>query len=129
MMERVGSTYHSLQGLQANRSFQQAEPKTGSVFRQALAQELQALPQKPQPNVQPPPPMPDPLAYEELPPAPPPRQRSQPVQRPAALETSLQSMVQDVRQIAEASGFIGVSDQDVLRAYRTGQSFLADYTV
>lgn len=37
--------------------------------------------------------------------------------------------VQEIQTIAEKSGFIGVSEQDIRRAYSQGSSLLADYRV
>ena len=37
--------------------------------------------------------------------------------------------VQDIQNIAEKSGFTGISEQDIRRAYVQGNSLLADYHV
>ncbi len=37
--------------------------------------------------------------------------------------------VREVQQIAQRAGFIGVSEQDIQRAYARGESLLADYRV
>ncbi len=36
--------------------------------------------------------------------------------------------VQDIQHTAANVGFAGVSEQDILRAYQTGESLLADYS-
>lgn len=41
----------------------------------------------------------------------------------------VQPMIREVSRIAASAGFVGVTSQDILRAYHSGQSFLADYTV
>ena len=124
MIHRIDSTFQSLQGVQAARSFQAAQK--ASVFRQALEQELEDV----QPQSMPP--EPQPRLRDALPPAQPQAvsQRQPLPQRPVVSpQLQLEPMIQEVRQIAEASGFIGVSNQDIMRAYKTGQSFLADYRV
>ena len=80
----------------------------GSVFQRALAQEMaptqnQAPTSTPEPVVQ------------------------RPINYTIGLEQQLQPMIHEVSQIAESSGFVGVTSQDIVRAYQTGQSFLADY--
>ena len=46
-----------------------------------------------------------------------------------AQNDALNPMVKEVANIAEKSGFVGLSTQDVLRAYAYGTSLLADYSV
>lgn len=126
MIGRVGSTFQSLQELQAARSFQAAD-KSASVFRQALMQELQEA--EPQVSSS----LSEesgqfslastPVDYTSVP------TRREPPRPQAPSPAPLDALVHEVRQIAEASGYIGVTQQDVLRAYHSGQSFLADYKV
>jgi hypothetical protein len=80
----------------------------GSVFQQALAQEM-APSQNEVPVARPEPPAHSPINYN------------------INLEQQLQPMIHEVSQIAESSGYVGVTSQDIVRAYQTGQSFLADY--
>ena len=42
---------------------------------------------------------------------------------------AMNPMVNEVADIAQKSGFVGLSTQDVLRAYAYGTSLLADYSV
>ena len=37
--------------------------------------------------------------------------------------------VQDIQQMAQKTGFMGVSEQDIRRAYTQGESLFADYRV
>ena len=37
--------------------------------------------------------------------------------------------VQEIQQVAEKAGFVGVSEQDIRRAYVHGESLFADYRV
>lgn len=38
-----------------------------------------------------------------------------------------QQLYEDVRQVAEKAGYVGLTQSDVARAYATGSSLLADY--
>ena len=65
-----------------------------------------------------------------------PTPQSQPVNQarasvlsPDRLVQNADRVVRDVMTIAQQNGFVGVSPEDVRRAYQTGQSFLADYKV
>lgn len=42
---------------------------------------------------------------------------------------NMEPMISEVADIAQKSGFVGLSTQDVLRAYAYGTSLLADYSV
>lgn len=104
----------------------------GSIFRQALAQELvETPPQRPVIN-------PQQMAeargdVAERPILPPATPRVNNVNAMAAerakMMRQLEPMIHEVRQIAEDVGFIDVSSENVLKAYQSGQSFLADYRV
>jgi hypothetical protein len=130
MIGNVGSASQALQGFQATRSFQNAG-NTGSVFRQALLQEIDELEQQQAPQ----------QFHEEAQVAPPDYSQQWTPEAPASptrmqrqrIEpnpmTQLQPLIQDVLQVAEHTGFIGISSQDVVRAYQSGQSLLADYKV
>lgn len=128
----AGSAAEALQSIQATRSFQAAN-KTGSVFRQALIQELESHGAYPTA---------EPHAADNIPslapqrfhveepaiPQPINRMRQQKVS-PAPATNPLEPLIHDVIQVAEQTGYVGVTAQDVVRAYQTGQSLLADYTV
>lgn len=49
--------------------------------------------------------------------------------QPQRYTPKLDDLVKDVQQYAEISGFLSVTPQQVMAAYQTGQSFLADYKV
>jgi hypothetical protein len=122
MIDRIsGSPYQSRPGLQQAPGNLQNVGTKGSIFRQALSQELTEPAQKPETR-QIPSPKSD-LATGRI-------------AKPAELQKTqlvntvpLQTIIQEVREIAENSGFIGISSEDVVRAYHSGQSFLADYKV
>lgn len=117
MIDGIGSTYQSLQGLQASRTFNPAG-KSASVFRQALAAELKAAPVEEE--------IVEPKVWTKQTQSAPLPELAQPQRKP---DPQLESLVHEVRHIAETTGYIGVSPQDILRAYQLGQSFLADYRV
>ncbi len=130
MINRVGSTFNSLQGLQASRSFQAAE-RSGTVFRQALAQEMDTVQQAPQVQEKPALSRAEQasrILEQQLA-----ASRGQQVAEKATEKTlpnpyqELEPMIYEVRRMAENIGFIGVTSQDVMRAYQHGHSFLADY--
>ncbi len=126
MIDRVGNTFQSLQGVQANRSFQAAG--RSSVFRQALEQELSSVESSQAPAQE------DYYFPEQKPFAEPPapaRKTEAPAPQRLNVQpyVQLQPMINEVREIAETAGYIGVTSEDVLRAYHSGQSLLADYRV
>lgn len=113
--------FHSLQELQRSRSFQAAE-RSPSIFRQALEQELIEAPHHQETLVE--------SAPQHRPPAfeaPVKPLETKPVQ--PIYTANLTQLVHEVKEIAESSGYVGISPEDVVRAYNTGQSFLADYKV
>lgn len=48
---------------------------------------------------------------------------------PAAISESLPLSLSDVQAVARKAGYVGVSEQDIQKAYRLGESLLADYRV
>jgi hypothetical protein len=48
---------------------------------------------------------------------------------PAWAAPQWSSKVQEIQGIAEQAGFVGVTEQDIRRAYSQGTSLLADYRV
>jgi hypothetical protein len=62
-------------------------------------------------------------------------QPEQELQRPALPDGPMPGMpqwnrtVQEVQDIAQQAGFVGVTEQDIRRAYTYGESLLADYRV
>lgn len=46
-----------------------------------------------------------------------------------AMSPQWNQKVQDIQQVAAKAGFVGVSEQDIRRAYMQGDSLLADYRV
>lgn len=118
MIDRLGPHSQPLPRVQPGVGFK-AVGRSGSLFKQALAEELQevsqshALAPADQNHL-------ESQAYRTVAP-----------RRPAGstIPPSMLPLIQEVQQIAENSGFIGVTADEVIRAYRSGQSFLADYTV
>jgi len=103
-------------------------PQSGSIFRQALAEELDT--QNPLDEGRPQ--LSTPVSVPETRPVLP-RPTLTAVNAMAAerakMMRQLEPMIHEVRQIAEDAGFIDVSSENVLKAYQSGQSFLADYRV
>lgn len=103
-------------------------PASGSIFRQALEEEM-ATESRPQeitfpvstavsaPETRPVLPRPTLTATSAM------------AAERAKMMRQLEPMIHEVRQIAEEVGFIDVSSENVLKAYQSGQSFLADYRV
>lgn len=98
--------------------------RTGSVFKQKLQEELRPFdtPATPQSREFRPAERPEPLVRREAPVASTPASLGRGVEK-------LNPMVNEVCRIAESVGYVGVTPQDVVRAYQSGHSFLADYTV
>ncbi len=122
MIQRVGSTPHPIDEYNGLRSFQDAG-KSGSVFRQALMAELDNNTPEAA-SKQPTTPRQEATSLPTQNPPQPVRPKIQPQYQP-----QLQPMIDEVHQIAQSSGYVGVTSQDILRAYQTGRSFLADYKV
>ncbi len=133
MIDRIGGSPTPFQSVQGSRTYQNATRNT-TVFREALMNEMEEAPksesqgwssefQPQQIDTAP--------RFDERPSA----SVSSPVSRPrmqsapSSYLAQLQPMIQEVQQLAEASGYIGVTSQDVLRAYQSGRSLLADYRV
>lgn len=115
MIEQIRSqSYRDLSELKSPHNLKPVG-KTGSVFKQALAKEIYT-PDKSE--------SPDTIEHQS-------RERVSHVASRSLQNTyhHMMPMIQEVRQIAENNGFIGVTADDVIRAYKTGQSFLADYKV
>ncbi len=122
MMDRIGS----FNGSYSERvSTPNSSPRTGStsVFKKALATEQQAIePFQFEPMQRSAPSASKPTPTADVKPQPTRLTGQVMFQAPVLME-----MVDEIQQIAEQSGFLQVSPEEVLRAYHSGQSFLADY--
>lgn len=103
MIERLGSTYQSLQGLEASRHFKAASQplKPQDADETLLKPDASGTPSAPE--------------------------RMSASKSKAIAQ--LAPLIEDVQKIAKAVGYVGVSNEDVVRAYQQGSSFLADYKV
>lgn len=127
MIERTAQFNPQVSNYAAASKAPQFDGKAASVFRDALAQELDARQAASTEKV-----LNKPAVRPEIS-----AYRSKPIQ-PAVVDRQvvmndmaqkLQPVISEVRQIADYVGLVDVKSQDIIRAYQRGDSFLADYRV
>lgn len=129
MIDGLSNAYNPvhLQGPGLSRAARQQQAgQNASVFRRALEEEAATQQVAQQPQVEQAIPRPASQVSRLNPREPVPV--ASPA-RPAPQSANVERMVHEVTHLAQEAGYIGFSQDDILRAYNTGESFLADYTV